>query len=204
VAEKASAAVKDELGASARELRSWLRRARATRAIFGHLVDEQNRGKRVRFRARALIQDVADQVDILLRNASVEASGVAASLRLPPATQAEWSGIFQNVFLNAAEALRETDVKEIVVSSRTRGDVREIFVQDTGVGVDLSEAERLFEPFTRGSRASRDRRASAHGGTGLGLTIVRMIASSIGCQVAFVDPDPGFTTAFQLSWTETE
>jgi signal transduction histidine kinase len=39
-----------------------------------------------------------------------------------------------------------------------------------------------------------------YGGMGLGLTIVRMLAANLGCKVAFVDPEPGFKTAFRLSW----
>jgi len=39
---------------------------------------------------------------------------------------------------------------------------------------------------------------------GLGLTIVRMMANNLGCNVSFVEPDEHFNTAFQLTWKETQ
>jgi hypothetical protein len=53
-------------------------------------------------------------------------------------------------------------------------------------------------------KISPERRSLGLGGTGLGLTIVRMVATSVNCRVAFVQPEPGFETAFQLSWSEEE
>jgi hypothetical protein len=38
------------------------------------------------------------------------------------------------------------------------------------------------------------------GGTGLGLTIVEMIAENRNCNVAFVDPGDDWSTSFELSW----
>ena len=93
--------------------------------------------------------------------------------------------------------------REIAISSRNRGKTREILVQDTGVGVDLDSADKLFEPFERRIVISEERRALGVGGTGLGLTIVRMIAENLSCDVGFVEPEEGFSTAFSLSWRET-
>jgi hypothetical protein len=70
--------------------------------------------------------------------------------------------------------------------------------------VDLSSAEELFNPFVRKLKISPERRSLGLGGTGLGLTIVRMVATSVNCRVAFVRPESGFATAFQLSWSEEE
>jgi signal transduction histidine kinase len=73
-------------------------------------------------------------------------------------------------------------------------------VQDTGVGIDLEHAEELFEPFKRVQRISGDRRSLGFGGTGLGLTIVRMLAGRAGSVVTFVEPDEGYSTALELTW----
>jgi len=90
------------------------------------------------------------------------------------------------------------------IASRVRGPVTTIQVQDTGRGVDLSTADELFKPFVRKLRVSAERRALGLGGTGLGLTIVRMIANNADCKVRFVEPDKGYRTAFELSWSETK
>jgi len=79
---------------------------------------------------------------------------------------------------------------------------RLLLFEDTGIGVDLDEAEQLFEPFQRRVYVSPDRKSLGLGGNGLGLTIVRMIAEATDCRVAFIKPTGGFATAFCLSWKE--
>jgi C4-dicarboxylate-specific signal transduction histidine kinase len=140
---------------------------------------------------------------IFVRGATIETSDIEETLILPKATLAEWAAIFQNVILNALNAMIDSPVKKIFISSRVSGRRKAILVQDTGRGVDISSADELFEPFARKLRISAERRALGLGGMGLGLTIVRMIASNVGCKVRFVKPEKGYKTAFELSWSET-
>ena len=81
---------------------------------------------------------------------------------------------------------------------------REILIQDTGQGIDLQEADKFFEPFERAAGISAERQALGYGGTGLGLTIVRLLTDNIGCLVQFVAPQNGFSTAFSIRWRETK
>ena len=75
-----------------------------------------------------------------------------------------------------------------------------LYVSDNGVGIG-DDAKDLFKPFARRSNISSERRELGMGGTGLGLTIVEMIAESRSCDVEFVDPgDPDWSTTFQMSW----
>ena len=106
------------------------------------------------------------------------------------------------MFTNAFNALIDADVKMIDVSSRSNAFESQIVVQNTGVPIDLDEAEDFFEPFVRKINISPQRQALGYGGTGLGLTIVRMIANNLGCTVGFVIPEEGFNTAFVLKWRE--
>ena len=85
-----------------------------------------------------------------------------------------------------------------------RGKTISLLVQDPGIGVNLKSADELFTPFVGKLELSRDREEIGYGGMGLGLTIVRMLAVNLGCKVAFIEPEPGFKTAFRLSWTSTE
>jgi signal transduction histidine kinase len=184
-------------------LTEWIQRAKATRALFSHLLDEQSRESRQRYRARSLINGLIDRMGIFVRGATIETSDIEETLILPKATLAEWAAIFQNVILNALNAMIDSPVKKIFISSRVSGRRKAILVQDTGRGVDISSADELFEPFARKLRISAERRALGLGGMGLGLTIVRMIASNVGCKVRFVKPEKGYKTAFELSWSET-
>ena len=191
-----------KLGRVADELDDWIARMRLTRALFSSYSQEENRTRRQRLKAVVVVEGVWNQMSLLRRGLSIDVSGVDSELRLPAGTLAEWSAVLQNVFVNATNATLDTDEKRLFVSSRANGRVRSILIQDTGVGIDLEHAEEMFEPFARRLELSPERRALGLGGTGLGLTIVRMVATNIGCKVAFVEPENGFATAFRLSWTE--
>jgi signal transduction histidine kinase len=185
-------------------LKDWVDRARATRALFSPLMDEENREAEGRFKAGILVDQVKSQIAIMTRGIIIDTSEIEQDLRLPKGRFTEWSAIFQNVFINAVNAMLDSDEKRISVSSQVQGRFRVILVQDTGMGVDLDESEELFQPFVRKQMISLERRQLGLGGTGMGLTIVRMIAQNRNCRVGFVKPDAGFITAFSLSWSETK
>jgi signal transduction histidine kinase len=193
---------RQRLKSVASNLSEWIERARATRSLFSSLMDEENRTARSRFKARMLVDEVNTQMTVLTRGVDIDTTEIDDSLRLPEGGFAEWSAVFQNVFLNAINAMLDAKVRRISASSRTRGRTRIILIQDTGSGVDLASAEDLFKPFVRKSKLSPERRALGLGGTGLGLAIVKMIAGNLDCKVAFVEPEDSFKTAFQLSWNE--
>ena len=192
------------VGELAQRLLSWVQRARSLRALFSHVMQEEDRQRKARYKARSVIDQIKTQMVVLTRGIDIQTGGVDPTLLLPKATFAEWSAVFQNVFINAVNATLDSSVKSIAVSSVVRGGSRAVLVQDTGSGVELSSAEELFDPFVRRLNISPERRSLGLGGTGLGLTIVRMVATSLNCRVGFTQPAPGFETAFQLSWSEEE
>lgn len=196
--------IEDETGlASLRnELMEWILRAKQTRRLFTHLLDKDNRQIESRLRARSLLGEIVEQSRVLLRGVTIDIDSIDGEFRLPSGTYAEWSALFQNVLINAKNAMIDSQIRNVRISSRIRRRRREIIVEDTGVGIDLSEAENLFRPFERTLEISRERRMLGMGGTGLGLTIVRMIAENRGCRADFVVPSADFATAFRLYWKE--
>jgi signal transduction histidine kinase len=190
----------DSLG---EDLSAWLERAKATNALFDYLADAENTQTKYRFRAAVVIKDIKRQTRFLARGIAVNIDHIDPKLRLPKASLAEWGAIFQNLFTNAFTAMLDSEEQLLQVSSRINGRQREILIQDTGYGVDLKNADRLFQPFERASKISQARQALGYGGTGLGLTIVRLLADRIGCRVGFIEPEQGFSTAFSISWRET-
>jgi len=66
----------------------------------------------------------------------------------------------------------------IEVQARAKGIAREMAtfeIEDTGPGIAATELERIFEPFVRGAAAQ-----GTVGGSGLGLTIARMLTQVMG------------------------
>ncbi|HEU4739276.1 MAG TPA: ATP-binding protein [Solirubrobacterales bacterium] len=186
----------------ANDVKNWIQANREARSLFTPFLDEESRETVLSLDARATIDATVHQARLLLRGVSVRTDGVDPDLALPPGRFAEWTAIFQNVLVNAANATLDADERVVEVFSRRTGPNTAIYFQDTGTGVDLRTAEELFVPFARQQSISEDRRNLGAGGTGLGLTIVRMIASNLDCLVAFVEPTDDFSSALRISWRE--
>ncbi|MCL4370486.1 MAG: ATP-binding protein [Chloroflexi bacterium] len=86
----------------------------------------------------------------------------------------------QMVWNLAENALRYTPSGgQVTLSLHNHGDVAELAVADTGIGIAPEHLPHLFERFYRVDKArSRD-----HGGAGLGLAIVKQTAEAHGGQV---------------------
>ena len=184
------------------DLSLWLERARATNSLFDYIADAENTQLRRRFRAMPVIKDIVAQTSFLARGIDINYSQLDDQLYLPEASFAEWGAIFQNIFTNAFNAMLDSPCRLLHISSRSHQESHEILIQDTGQGIDLQKADKLFEPFERASKISAERQALGYGGTGLGLTIVRLLADNIGCRVQFVQPQDEFRTAFSIQWRE--
>ncbi len=181
-------------------LRSWLKHAQETRALFNAFSDEDNRTARYALKARQVLEQVVAQTRVLTRGATIKIEAVPDTLRLPAGTFTEWSAILQNILVNATNAMLDCDRREIRISSSQGPTRRCLIVEDTGRGVNLQGSEELFKPFIRKSAISPARRSLGMGGSGLGLAIVRMIASSLNCATRFRRPGSGYSTAFELCW----
>ena len=67
-------------------------------------------------------------------------------------------------------------------------------VSDTGVGLARQDLERVFERFYRADRSTGGR----DGGSGIGLTIARGIASAHGGDLTAASAGPGTGASFTL------
>lgn len=185
------------------DLEAWLHRAKATNALFDYMRGETIE-QRKRYEARGVIEEVVRQLSFLARGIEIDYEDLDPSIHLPEASFAEWVSIFQNVLTNAFNAMRESERRLVKIETRRSGPKRAIVIQDTGVGVDLEHADELFEPFRREIEILPEHMSMGYGGTGLGLTIVRLLCERIGCLVKFDEPSEGFSTAFVLEWKEAK
>lgn len=141
--------------------------------------------------------DTAARADLSAIARSVAAgtsrrSAVALDLDLPPGVQvaapAELvEALVRDLVTNAA-AYTERGFMRVTV--RTRADVAELEVRDTGVGIAPAELPRVFDRFFRGAAARR-----LAPGSGLGLAIARRIAEAHGGAVELGPANGGGTVA---------
>ena len=182
------------------EMEDWLRRAEESRRLFMPLLDEDDRTEVEALSACRVLSQVAENVRPLAPTLAVSLD-IPDNIALPPATFAEWSSLFQNVLINASNATLDADEPVAHCIGGRTGRSTWVRIHDNGVGVDVADAESLFEPFCRAVRISDERRSLGLGGMGLGLTIVRMIANRRRAKATFVKPPRPWTTTFQLSWS---
>ena len=185
------------------QVKAWVDRIEETRRLFAPLLDGDDRDTVEALSARSVLEEVVENVKPLVSGLRFLVK-VPDDIYFPAATFAEWNSLFQNLFLNAANATLDLDQRMVLCSGGRTGRAVWIRVEDNGYGVDHEDADELFEPFTRYTEVSEERRALGLGGMGLGLTIVRMIAHQRYARARFVEPSPDWSTAFQLSWSSAQ
>jgi len=112
---------------------------------------------------------------------------LAAGLPLVNLDPEQFRRVVVNLVDNAAEAMRDSMVKRLLVATRpTSHDTVELLVADTGCGVSADDKGKLFLPYfsTKGR------------GTGLGLAIVSHILSEHGGRIRVEDNRPAGTRFF--------
>ena len=102
---------------------------------------------------------------------------------LPPVNidREQFKRVVVNLVDNAADAMQDSPVKELYVSTHATGvDTVELVIADTGRGISPEDKERLFLPYfsTKGR------------GTGLGLAIVSHILTEHGATIRVEDNPP--------------
>jgi signal transduction histidine kinase len=193
--------LRENIQKTANDLENWLERSRATNALFDYMTGDTIQ-KTERYRIKAVLKQVIEQTQFLGRGVHISIDGVHPDWYFPEASFAEWGAILQNILTNAFNAMLDSEKKELRLVTRAFGGNRSLEILDTGHGVDLVNAADLFKPFHRETEANPERMRMGYGGTGLGLTIVRLLTDRVGCQAKFIKPEAGFQTAFSIEWKE--
>lgn len=184
---------------TAKDLSTWVDRLEETRNIFLPMMDAEDRERIEPLECEAVARTVVDNIRPLLGSVAVSFD-MEPGLYFPAAAYVEWSAVLQNVLLNAANATLDCQQPRIRITTELRNKYGQLLVSDNGVGIG-EDADDMFKPFVRHSKISAERRELGVGGTGLGLTIVEMIAESRNCDVSFVDPiGPNWSTTFRMTW----
>jgi CheY-like chemotaxis protein len=118
---------------------------------------------------------------------------------LPEYVHADERRLGQILLNLLSNAIKYTEHGRVWLDVRYRNGIAEFEVGDTGIGIRPDEIERIFEPFERGHAAA----ANNIPGTGLGLTITRLLAQLLGGEVT-VTSTPGSGSLFRVRLLLTE
>ena len=139
----------------------------------------------------ALTRDIASSFRSAIESAGLRFT-VETDLAEPVfVDRAMWERILLNLLSNA---LKFTFEGAITVSLRRTGDMAELSVSDTGVGIAPDELPQLFERFHR----VRGTKSRTHEGSGIGLALVSDLAALHGGTVA-AESTVGHGTTFHVS-----
>jgi signal transduction histidine kinase/CheY-like chemotaxis protein len=95
---------------------------------------------------------------------------------LPVVVHADENRLRQILINLLSNAVKFTDTGRVTFRVDYRYQVAGFTVEDTGVGIHADDLERIFQPFER----ARTARAKATTGTGLGLTISKLLTNVMG------------------------
>jgi signal transduction histidine kinase/ActR/RegA family two-component response regulator len=145
-------------------------------------------------RDKVRLPEFLDQLVDMFR-LQAAAKGIAFRYQAPPnlpslvhTDQKRLRQILINLLSNA---IKYTEQGHAALTVRYRSEVAEFEIADTGVGIPPEDLERIFEPFERG----RDAAVRSQPGTGLGLTITRLLTQILGGEI-LVRSTPGVGTTF--------
>jgi signal transduction histidine kinase/FixJ family two-component response regulator len=129
-----------------------------------------------------LLGDTADRHSISIR--------AALDVGLPRTTadRVQLQQVLMNLMLNSIEAMRDTGGELTIASKRTEDGQLLISVRDSGKGLPVDKAERIFDAFF----------TTKPQGTGMGLSISRRIIESHGGRL-WAGPNAGRGAIFQFT-----
>jgi PAS domain S-box-containing protein len=139
------------------------------------------------------LNEIIREMNVLLgdtanRNAVSIRTGLDPALPTTIADRVQLQQVLMNLMLNGIEAMQDSCGELSIASKRTKDGQLFISVSDTGIGLSIDEAERIFEAFF----TTKPR------GTGMGLSIARRIIASHGGRL-WASPNTGRGATFQFT-----
>jgi signal transduction histidine kinase len=130
----------------------------------------------------------------------IEAAGARIGARDLPVVRVDRAGVcrvFQNLIGNAVKFTVPGRPPEVEIGAERQGAMWRLWVRDNGIGMQPSDAERIFQPF------KRLHGEEAYPGTGIGLAICERIVNQHGGRIWVTSaPGEGSTFSFTLPAAE--
>jgi signal transduction histidine kinase len=155
------------------------------------------------YRNRVNLPDVIQQLEFLFREQAAD-KGIAFNChvhhKLPDHVITDEKRLRQILINLLSNALKYTATGSVDFHVRYRNQVAEFAVVDTGVGIHAEDLKRILDPFER----VRSPDVPNVQGTGLGLTIVKLLTEIMGGELK-ISSTPGsgscFTVSLMFAWT---
>lgn len=142
-----------------------------------------------RFNAGArLVERLSERRGITLQN------DIPPDIKSPPMFPAELTTVFSNLLTNAVKASGEGGKIRATATRLGDGNIS-LRIENTGVAVDLAEAEQWFQPF---ESTTVEIDPVLGQGMGLGLPITRSMLEEYGAEIRFVQPSRDYATAIEI------
>ena len=147
-----------------------------------------------RFPLPELVREVLAELEPLIARSQLSVTAEVGP-RVPPITS-DRAKVKQIVLNLVTNAIKFTPSGSVTVSVAGGPRAREITVsvQDTGIGIDPADHDRVFEDFRQADSSP----ARAYGGAGLGLAICRRLATMLDGRVSLRSA-PGKGSTFTLA-----
>ncbi|MDF2181055.1 ATP-binding protein [Neptuniibacter sp. CAU 1671] len=158
------------------------------------------------YRSRVALPELLQQlVNMFSMQAQEKGIGFEYQIKntLPQFVMTDEKRLRQILINLLSNAVKYTASGQVTFSVGYRNQVAELIVKDTGSGIPPDQLQRIFEPFER----VRNHSTRNLPGTGLGLTIVKLLTDIIGGDLE-VESEPGrgscFRVRLMLPWVQSE
>ena len=148
------------------------------------------------YREEVRIGELLDQIVDIFRM-QAEAKGLTfiydRAPAMPALVYADENRLWQILTNLLSNAIKYTETGRATLTVRYRSQVAEFEISDTGVGISAKDFERIFRPFERAHSSL----SSITRGTGLGLTITKLLTEIMGGEIS-VKSEVGKGSTFRV------
>ena len=121
------------------------------------------------FNVSELVRDIAEEMSIIAENSNIKlATDITRDIFIM-GNPKELREAILNMLSNAVKYMHPTGIREIRIDLKKIGGVARLSIADTGVGINQTDVDQLFERFYRVKNSGNSI------GTGLGLAITKRI-----------------------------
>jgi signal transduction histidine kinase/DNA-binding NarL/FixJ family response regulator len=141
---------------------------------------------------RDLIQQIVSMFELQAFKKKLNFEFEALSY-LPVIVRADSARLRQILINILGNAIKFTRHGKVFFRAKYQGDIATFIIEDTGPGISKLDLDKVFDPFARGTGISSE----IEGGTGLGLTITKMLVNIMGGEIT-VKSEENVGTIFTL------